>query len=378
MTRQLTIGVDVRPAAQHERRGIGHYAVEIISRMVRAHRDQDWEYLCLGAQPDLIPTQLLDGATLHRSRVGKLTAHHLAARCLRRWDDRRLGRLDVFFAPSAHLLALDPALPVVVTVHDTFWATTLRLMTERERMWHRVARPATLYQRAARLLANSDTTARKIKELLPQLADRVAVVPHGVDAAYTDPVTPEALAGVASRLKLPDEYILFLGGIEPRKNVRRLIDAFQIARRRGVQHELVLAGPLPAESRIELRGSNLAHVHILGFVNEMDKPGLYTKATAFALPAVDEGLGLPPLEALACGTPSLVSNLEIFRETLADSALMADPYDLEALADGLYRLCTDQRLRETLLETGRRRLARYDWDVCAEATYQAIVAASRE
>jgi glycosyltransferase involved in cell wall biosynthesis len=227
-------------------------------------------------------------------------------------------------------------------------------------------------------LANSETTAARIRELIPAVAERVVVVPLGVDSVYRNPVSPDTVADARSRLSLPSRYVLFLGWIERRKNVRRLIEAFQLARKRGLDHDLVLAGKLSKDSDRELRDAPLNHVHVLGFVQERDKPALYAGATAFAMPSLDEGLGLPPLEALACGTPSLVSNVEIFGETLGDAALTAEPHDIDALADGLLRLCGDDGLRQRLVQAGRPRLAKYDWEACADQTYRAIVDAAME
>jgi glycosyltransferase involved in cell wall biosynthesis len=344
-------------------------------------RDQgeahEWRLLCLGAEPDEVPQDLLRGATLRHRRVGKLTAHHLAGRLLRRYDDRFLGPVDAFFIPTAHMLTIDPAVPVVLTVHDLFWATATHLMSGRERLWHQVVEPARLYRQAYRLLANSHATAIRIQEILPALADRVVVIPLGIDRVYHLRAPEQIVEEVRNRLGLPDRYILFLSAVEPRKNVARLIEAFQLARRRGLDHELVIAGEVTEASVPELRDAKMDNVSVLGFVRESDKPALYAGATAFTMPSRDEGFGFPPLEALACGTPSLVSDIEVFRETLADAALRRSPDDVEGMADALLQLCGDADIRARLIFNGRPVIDRYDWDRCAAATFREIQGAAR-
>lgn len=369
----LRIGVDLRGAAEAERRGIGHYVVQVATEMLRRYGgEHEWRGLCLGANPSCIPAEITKAMPVAHRRVGKLAAHYLTSRATHHWDDRYLGSLDVFFVPSAHLLALDPSLPVVVTVHDAFWARARRYMSSRERLWHHLVAPERLYSRAQRLLANSETTAAQVSALLPSLSDRIAIVPHGIDVAFRASPSVSVLTETLARVGIDSPYILYLGGIEPRKNIRRLVQAFQVARYEGLDEVLVLAGRLSADSAGELRGLSLDNVRVLGYVAEEDKPALYAGATAFAFPAHDEGLGLPPLEALACGTPSVVSDIEIFRETLGPAAVRVNPEDTEAIADGLVRLCKQEHLRAKLVRLGRPRLARYDWARCAETTYQEI------
>ncbi len=372
---RLTIGVDVRAAAGRERRGVGEYTVQVLSAMMgQAGRHHDWRYVCLGAEPAELPPSVLAGDVkfCHR-RVRKLVVHHLAAMATHRWDDNQLGKLDVFFIPTAHMLALDPRTPVVVTVHDAFFSTTHHLMSRREQLWHKVVAPERLYRRADRLIADSEATRRRILTVLPEVAERVEVIPPGIRTAYHAPPSGLVIDEMRARLDLPSRYVLFLGALEPRKNVARLLEAFAIARHDGFDHDLVLAGPITADSQAILRNARLDGVRILGYVRDEDKPALYAAASALAMPSRDEGFGFPPLEALAIGTPSLVSDIDIFVETLGDSAVRVPPDDVEGMARALSVLCHDEAVRSRILAGRPGVIARFDWARCANATLRQLL-----
>lgn len=375
----MRIGVDVRPAAQPERRGIGHYTVEVVSRMVEVADDAQFSALCLGGQPELLPPSLLEPSVklVHR-RVGKLAAHNVGARTLRRWDDRALGDVDVFFIPAAHLLAIDPRVPTVTMVHDTFFRTALGLMSLRERLWHRMVDSEGMFLRATRLVANSEVTRKRLLALHPHLEPRITVVPLGIDEQYTTDVPPSEIARVREKYGLPDRYVLFLGAIEPRKNVGALIRAYRRARASGLQEDLVIAGGLVAGGENELEpAAGCDEVHIIGYVDQTDKPALYAGSSLFAQPSIDEGFGLGPLEALAAGVPSLVSTAEAFDETVGAAALHVDARDETALSDGLVRLASDDGLRTKLLAGSDEVLSRFSWDACARSTLRLVQEAAR-
>ena len=230
-------------------------------------------------------------------------------------------------------------------------------------------------RRADGLIAISASTARDLERFFGVAAERIAVTYPGVDPTYR-PIDDEALlASFRQRKQLPDKFILFVGTLEPRKNLPILVQAFaQFKRQQKTAHKLVLAGGKgwlyqPIFAAVEELGLR-ADVIFPGFVPEDELRLWYNLADAFAYPSLYEGFGLPPLEAMACGTPVIVSNASSLPEVVGDAALQVAPEDAPAWADALARVCGDAHLRASLSERGLRRAREFSWARMARQTVQ--------
>jgi glycosyltransferase involved in cell wall biosynthesis len=275
---------------------------------------------------------------------------------------------DVLFVP-AHVIPLrHPA--SVVTIHDLGYlhhpeshpAVARRLLDLTTRWSVRVAR---------RVVAISDTTRRDLIAHYGVPAARIQVIPHGVDHAMR-PATGDAIADLRRRLDLPEAYVLFVGTIQPRKNLGRLADAMGVVARAGLPHRLVMAGKqgwMATEVETEIARSDVAdRVRYLGYVPSSDLPALYTGAAAFCFPSLYEGFGLPVLEAMACGTPVVASNRSAIPEVAGEAALLVDPTNPRAIGEALCHVLSDPPLRTELVERGHRRTRRFTWERTAIET----------
>ena len=191
------------------------------------------------------------------------------------------------------------------------------------------------------------------------------------DSAFR-PLDEAAVRAFRARYGLPDRFILYLGTLEPRKNVPRLLEAYARLRRGGEAPMLVLAGPrgwrhAAIDARVAALGLGDA-VRFLGYVPASDLPLCYNAASVFVYPSLYEGLGLPPLEALACGTPVVASNASSLPEALGDAALLVDPRDPAALAGALAAALADEPLRGRLRAAGFAQARRFSWRRMAEQT----------
>ena len=200
-------------------------------------------------------------------------------------------------------------------------------------------------------------------------AERVSVAYPGIDAMFGPVREPAQLAAVRERYQLQRPFVLGVGTLEPRKDWPLLMDAFQRAGPDLAGHQLVIAGgagwglaPIAAAARTAGE-----QVRLLGFVPDADLPALYSLADAFAYPSVYEGFGLPPLEAMACATPTVVSNSSCLPEVVGDGAEIVPVGDAEALAAALVRLVGDAARRRELAERGPARAAGFTWEACAVA-----------
>jgi glycosyltransferase involved in cell wall biosynthesis len=226
-----------------------------------------------------------------------------------------------------------------------------------------------LLPRSRALLAVSEFTKGRLIERYGLPADSIHVTPLGVDHDRFFPQSPAKIQALRHKLALPENFVLFVGAISARKNMVRLLEAWRQCQHAGCH--LVIAGGSGA-SRVHA-GTSLPtlppNTLLLGKIDDDDLPTLLTAARAFAYPSLYEGFGLPPLEAMACGTPCVVSNAAALPEVTADAALHVDPVDVPAIAQGLTRLLTDSTLHAQLRAKGLKHAAGFTWDKTAATTY---------
>ena len=222
---------------------------------------------------------------------------------------------------------------------------------------------AELARRADRLIAVSQCTKDDAVRVLGLDPAKITVIHSGVADAFFDPAA-SAIAGIRAKYSLERPFVLYIGTIEPRKNVDTLLDAFDaLPRDVRESHDLVLAGPM-GWAAAETRG-RLAKARYLGYIPEPDLAPLTAAATAFAYPSLYEGFGFPVAQAMAAGTPVVTSNVSSLPEIAGDTALLIDPRSRDDLRDALARLLTSPDLRAGLASRARIRAEAYRWSRCA-------------
>ncbi len=378
----MPIGIDYTAAVQ-QTAGIGRYVRGLTAALADQHPTLDARLFVAGAHGiDLPPAP---GGFRYRPSALSERAH------TRLWHRLRLpvpveawtGRVGLFHAMDFTLPPTLPGTRTVLTVYDLAYE---RYPDETmPGMQHYLATvvPRSV-RRADRVIAISEATRRDLIDLYGTPLDKLRVVTPGVESRFNTHHTPEESAAVRSKYGLPDgPLVLTVGTMQPRKNHRRLVQAFARVRQQGIGHvTLVIAGgkgwayeDVWAEVR-RLRMSD--RVAFIGFVDDADLPALYRAATVFAYPALHEGFGLPVLEAMACGVPVVASNTSSLPEvTGADGALLVDPLDVEALAEAIERLLADDALRVSLRERGLERAAGFTWERSARAlwaVYEELIA----
>jgi glycosyltransferase involved in cell wall biosynthesis len=285
------------------------------------------------------------------------------------WLARSLGNVDLVHAPSVAVPPRGPV-PLVVTVHDVAPALFPEAFPPHGRWFH--ARGLAAAARRADLVITVSQSARA--EILAHStisADRVRVVPNGVDPVSA---TPAEVAAVRARHGLSEApYVLWVGTLEPRKNVATLVQAFaRLSSAGAAGHRLVLAGPSGWLSDGVIPGPVLDQlgdrVRLLGLLAEAELRALYAGATVFALPSRHEGFGLPVLEAMAQGTPVLCADIAALREVAGGAARLVPADDIDAWAGALEDLLSGSEERAALAAAGRARAAAFSWDRTVAAT----------
>ncbi len=289
------------------------------------------------------------------------------------------NRPDVLLVP-AHVIPLIHPKASVATVHDlghlyypeAYPSATLKYLAWSTR--HNI-------QTASHLLADSETTKLDIMKHFGAPDQRITVVYPGVSPRFYAEYPPADLTAVKAQYGINGRYLLYVGTLQPRKNVERLIEAFAIAKRTaGFPERLVLAGRmgwLPEGIMRRLRDMGEA-VTLAGYVPEIDLGALYAGATALVLPSLFEGFGMPVIEAMASGTPVIAANAASLPEVAGDAAVLFDPYSTAALAEALSRVCGDPDLRAELRAQGRERASHFTWEEAAKRTLGVLDAVASE
>jgi glycosyltransferase involved in cell wall biosynthesis len=356
----LTFGLDASRAARARRTGTETYALELIRAMARQ--------LDAGQRLRLYtphPPQHSDWPNSAQVETRVIPFPRLWTH-LRLAAELRQNRPDALFVP-AHVLPLHCPVPALVTVHDLgyrYYPQAHRRFDRRYLDWS-----TRRHTRVARhLLADSQATKADLVRFYHANPDRISVVYLGRDESLA-PVTDAAqLAAARAKYGLPDDYLLYLGTLHPRKNLVRLVDAFAAAHL-PQSIALVIAGQKgwlydDIFARVEQLGLQ-QRVLFPGFVAEADKPALLSGARAYVFPSLFEGFGLPVLEAMACGAPVLTSNVSSLPEVAGEAALLVDPLDTGAIAARLGQIATNDTLRRRLIGQGFQQVQKFSWDAAA-------------
>lgn len=354
------IGVDLR-AVVGSLTGIGRFTLSLLRGLVAR---ESADYVGMAHRWPVARDELADaGVTLERQAApyGLIWQQLVVPRRLKR------GGIDLFWSP---LLTLPPrlAVPGVVTVHDL----TPVLIPETHRLKVLIStlpflRPT--LERAAAVAVDSLSTATDLRAHFPDCADRVQVVYPGVDPDFV-PGDTETIARTRKTLDHPEGYLLYVGTLEPRKNLSLLLDAWELLRdRRSEVLPLVIAGPYGWRSRSLLRRIERRldqGLHYLGPLPREELVRVVQASSVFVYPSLHEGFGLPPAEAMACGVPTVVSDCSSLPEVVGDAGCRVDPSDPEDLAATLSDLLEHPAKAASLGEKGRIRAGRFSWSRAAE------------
>jgi glycosyltransferase involved in cell wall biosynthesis len=283
--------------------------------------------------------------------------------------DRAAAGSDVAWLPAPAPVAVSAGVPLVLTLHDLSFEHRPSDYSRYERLWHRLARPRLIAERAARVITVSEAVREQAIAEWELDPERVVTVRSGPGR----PRTPAAPLPAG----LDPGYVLAVGALEPRKRPELLAEAHSRAQAQGLRAQLVFAGagrPATAHARSD-GGPAAAGPLFLGRVDDATLEALYADALVLACPSREEGFGFTPLEAAARGTPAVVADLAPFRETLGNAALAVEADDPNALAAALLRLEREPELREWLGAAGRDAATRLSWERAARETRAVLAAA---
>ena len=276
------------------------------------------------------------------------------------------GRVDCFYSPDFVLPPLRHDTPALLTVHDLSFLRHPETFPPALRAYLENAVPRSV-ARADHILADSNATRDDLINLLNVAPSKVTTLYSGVSPRFTPNGTPGERQRLQSKYGIGDTpYILALGTVQPRKNYVRLMEACDPLAEKRDLHLIIVGRPAWLSEPIVAAAEQRDHVRLMGFLDDADLPALYRQAAAFAFPSIYEGFGLPPLEAMASGTPVVVSAASSLPEVVGDAGLTIDPLDVPAWTTALTRILDDETLRARLRQAGLARAATFTWTRTAQ------------
>jgi glycosyltransferase involved in cell wall biosynthesis len=353
-------------AMKRELYGVGNYIKNLVSMLSALDRENS--YVLFASRDNVCHLQGLGP----NFEVG-LAPHNLPLRVC--WEQTllplrlRQERIDVYHGPT-FVTPFVKTCAQVVTIHDMTFHTMPQRHTFAKQLYFRNVIPAAI-RRSDMAIAVSESTKRDILRLVKTDADKIAVVHLGVNARFLSSNGIEELAAVRMKYGIPRQFILFVGLIEPRKNLPGLVEAYQAVCSTS-PYDLVLAGSLGWDYAALLKkiaDSPVRHqIHMPGYIADADLPALYRAAAVFVYPSFYEGFGLPVLEAMASGTPVISSATSSLPELVGNAGILVEPSDTNDLASALSRVMEDGSLRQRMSEDGIERAKLFTWQKTASET----------
>ena len=369
----MRIGIDARKLHDF---GIGTYIRNLLRHLGRLDRQTEFVILCRSEDRETL------AATGQNFRaVPESAANYSVAEQVRIPLALRREGVTLFHAPHYVLPPLVRCRSVV-TIHDCIHLMFPQYLPNRLALAYARTSINLAARRATRVMTVSESSKRDILRFVDVEPDRIDVIYNAYDERFEIEPCEEDVVRVRERYQLHDEFVLYAGNVKPHKNLERLIEAFNLLRARGFDHlKLVLIGDeiskYAALRRAVHRHQLHKYVRFLGYMPHETLAVMYRLAGVFVFPSLYEGFGLPPLEAMASGTPVVTSNVSSLPEVAADAAILVDPYDPSAIADGIERVLGDEGLRADLRRRGLARARQFSWEQSVRRVREIYDAVSR-
>jgi len=361
----MKIGIDIRSLMNGRYSGVGWYTFNLLDNLFKIDQENHYILFYNSSRPVELPKFDHPNVSYYGSRwpnkLFNLSLNFFSYPQL----DKLIGGVDVFFSPNLHFISCSKGCRLVLAVHDLSFYLFPEFFTLKSRWWHRLILAKNILLRADIILTDSFSTKQDLVNQLAIKEQKVAVINLGVSGNFFN-LAGDKISAVKQKYNLPEKFILFLGTIEPRKNVAGLIEAFN---QLDSDRQLVIAGSHGWKTRLVdklAQGNN--KILFLNYVEEGDKPYLYHLADLFVYPSYYEGFGLPILEAMAAGCPVIAGSNSSQGEVLGDAGLLVNAFDVKEIKTAIESILLDDNLRQELKRRGQERAKNFIWEKTAQET----------
>ncbi|MEK7072211.1 MAG: glycosyltransferase family 1 protein [Patescibacteria group bacterium] len=364
----MKIGIDVRCLMVDNYSGISWYTFNLLNSLFVLDHDNEYILFYNNSQSVNLPRFDYNNVRYAGFRYSNKILNLMFV--LFNWPkiDKMIGGVDVFFMPNINFSALSGNCKKVVTVHDLSYLIYPQFSTLKSRFWHKILMAKKIIQQADGVIAVFSSTKNDLIDLLKIEESKIKVIYEGVDHKFQIINNQVELDNVSKKYKLPDKFILYLGTLEPRKNIESIIEAYSKLK---TDHYLVIGGATGWKTqRIMALVQKNDKIKKIGYVAEEDKRGLYNLADLFVYPSYYEGFGLPPVEAMACGTPVIAGSNSSQVEVIKNGGLLVDPYNINEITKAMEIMLANKELRDEFITAGLKVARDYQWDKTAKETLE--------
>ncbi len=361
-----TVGIDGRCLLDTNYTGVSEYTVVLIKKLLKEYPDKKLSIFLNSFKTRGVQERL---AWLRKYKNIRIKHYHYPSKILNfsLWFfnypkiDKMLGGVDIFIAPNISFLAISKSVKFILTVHDLSFERFKETFSWKRRFWHFIINPRKLCQQANEIWTVSTSTKWDLESLYKVAGNKIKVKPivRSLSLSINNSGQKSRLKKVRDKYRLPRKFVLYLGTIEPRKNIIKLVQAFEYLKKNKKieeKYKLVIAGQLGWQYKeiVEyIKKSKFKNCIVLtNFVDQKDKAYFYQLATTFVYPSIFEGFGIPVLEAMANGTPVITSNNSSIPEVIGPAGIMVDPDRVDDLIDAIELIVTDKKIREYYIKKG--------------------------
>ncbi len=371
----MKILVDARHLTEEKPTGIGQYLRSLITPLAKTAPKDQFIFWTSGKKVFSFPPNTLQINTnhYHSKRSNRLFTLRSAGPFRNSLEDAIPISCDVVFLPHIHAFPKIQKVPTVLVVHDLTWLLFPKLYSAKMRAWHKVIRAERAIREADYLIVPSKSTAADLAAMFPEKQNHISVVPHGLSTGFTSKKSPQD-SGIKGKYHLPKRFALFVGTIEPRKNIWNILEGIKLYRQKtGNDLPLIIIGKWGWNTKhLKKILASMPNVRLLGYVEQKEQSAIYRMATVLIWPSIYEGFGLPPLEAMASGCPVITSSISSLPEVVGEAGVLVNPFNTNDLATALTFLMSDPILYSKYRARGLEQAKQFSLQKAAEQTYEVL------
>lgn len=368
----MRIGIDIRTLMDAQYSGVPEYTYNLVTEILKLDKKNEYRLFYNSARDisGRMPKFEAPNVKVVKRRYPNKILNYLLFKVFNRPKIDKLLGVDLFLMPHINFVALSGGAKSILIIHDLSFLRYPQFFSARKNFWHKMIAAPKLVKKFDKIITISESTKNDIVELCGVSPEKVRVIYSGIGKEFKKIENKEGdeMLSIKKKYDLPDKFILFLGTIEPRKNIAGLIRAYdelRIVNRELEDCKLVIAGGAGWKSDdIFKTWENSPYkddIKFLGYVEREEKVYLYNLASLFVYPSFYEGFGFPPLEAMACGTPVIASFSSSLPEILGAAALLVDPHDYKDMARAIEQMLKSDKLRNDFIKRGLKRAEEFSW-----------------
>lgn len=373
----MNIVIDIRCLTQTHRTGVGEYTYELLDALFKNDTKHEYFlfYNSFREVSDVIPQWKMPQVHYIATRwPGKLLNALIYLKIIKldTFIQKRMGRkrdIDYFFAPNINFISLSKKVKLLLTIHDLSFEFLPECFSWRRRLWHWLVAPQKLCRRAHRIVTPSQSTRHDVMLEYGVHGDNIHCIYPGLSSAFEcdDQIDEVYKKRIQKKYGLPSEYILYLGTLEPRKNIDLILSAYEKMNSRDKRTPLVIAGGRGWHYHdIIRRIDHISNVYYIGYVEQQDKIAIYDKARVFVFPSLYEGFGFPVLEAMSRGLPVITTSRSSLPEVMGEFGMYVQSHDVRGLVSCMQHVLNHSALYDMMGRAAQKKSKQFQWDHAAE------------